>query len=128
MQVLLLTPGIATPAAGSTSLPLLARVASQILSTFAELASLGHLSPAWPQVRQIVACGQLVVVCTASGELHQLEARRLVEILLDLLGRFAHMWPSTVDLVVGFRKAADSLGELLLSGGAQLMLRPWDRT
>ncbi|WOO79139.1 putative transporter [Vanrija pseudolonga] len=110
MQVLLLTPGIATPEAGSTSLPLLARVTSQILSTFAELASLGHLSPAWPQVRQIVACGHLVVVCTASGELHQLEARRLVEILLDVLGRFAQVWPSTVDLVVGFRRAADSLG------------------
>ncbi|KAL1410456.1 hypothetical protein Q8F55_004467 [Vanrija albida] len=110
MQVLLLTPSISSPDAGSTTLPLLARVASQILSTFAELAALGHMSPAWPQVRQIVACGQLVVVCTASGELHQLEARRLMETLLDLLVRFAHVWPSTTELVVSFRKAADSLG------------------
>ena len=100
LRLLLHAPGF------PTSSPQIARAISQILHTYIEADEIGHYRASWPQHRQLPTVGHLLILVTAQGELHQREAQRLWELLVEFLSRdtYAHA------MVESFVRAAAVLG------------------
>lgn len=71
---------------------------------------MGKLDPSWPQLKRIITCGQVLIICCAKGEIHALESAGVFSRLIDLLEGHVSLWPIAGEAVTGFRRAAKSLG------------------
>lgn len=85
---------------------MLGRALSQILWTYQALSDSQQLGPAWGQIRKIVTCGHLLILCYEQGELHRAEVEPLFGILLNLLDKHRATWPAANHLTIAFCKAA----------------------
>lgn len=72
---------------------------------------MGKLDPSWPQLKRIITCGQVLIVCCVKGEIHALESAGIFSRLIDLLEGHMSFWPIATDAVVAFKRAAKSLGK-----------------
>jgi len=72
---------------------------------------MGKLDPSWPQLKRIITCGQVLVICCARGEIHALESAGIFSRLIELLDGHAILWPSAAEAAAGYKKAAKALGE-----------------
>lgn len=100
-----------SPGRASQAIMCLLRSSSNILDLYSELSDIGTLNPSWPQMKRIVICGQVLVLCCSRGEAHAKESAPLFERLLDLLDKHRSVWPSAEQSVTGFYQAANSLGQ-----------------
>jgi hypothetical protein len=91
---------------------IVARSLVNILNTHMEAAHAGKLDPSWPQLIRIMTCGQLLIFCSARGELHTFEASSLFSKLVVLLEAHTTFWPTIQDAILGFRLAAARFGTL----------------
>lgn len=73
---------------------------------------MGKLDPSWPQLKRIITCGQVLVICCAKGEIHALESAGVFSRLIDLLEGHVGLWPVAGEAVTGFKRAAKALGGL----------------
>lgn len=94
----------------SEALVYLLRSASNIIHIHSELAHMGKLDPSWPQLKRIITCGQVLIICCARGEIHALESAGVFSRLIDLLEGHMTLWPSAGEAVTGFKRAAKALG------------------
>ena len=88
----------------------LARSLVNILNTHMEAAHAGKLDPSWPQLIRIMTCGQLLILCSARGEMHSSEAGDMFGKLVALLEAHTGFWPTIQDAILGFRLAAARFG------------------
>lgn len=72
---------------------------------------MGKLDPSWPQLKRIITCGQVLIICCARGEIHALESAGIFSRLIDLLEGHMSFWPIATDAVAAYKRAAKSLGE-----------------
>lgn len=86
------------------------RSAINILNTHSEAASMGKLDPSWPQLKRIITCGQVLVLCCAKGEIHSMEGVALFIRLIALLEAHVEFWPVAAEAILGYREAATRLG------------------
>lgn len=112
LRILLYYPrlGRSAGAAAEASVFLL-RSCSNIIHIHTELSHMGKLDPSWPQLKRIITCGQVLVICCARGEIHALESAGIFSRLIDLLESHATLWPSAADAAVAYRRAAKVLGK-----------------
>lgn len=112
LRILLYYPrlGHSLGAAAEASVFLL-RSCSNIIHIHIELSHMGKLDPSWPQLKRIITCGQVLVICCARGEIHALESAGIFSRLIELLDGHAILWPSTAEAAAGYKKAAKALGE-----------------
>jgi hypothetical protein len=71
---------------------------------------MGKLDPSWPQLKRIITCGQVLIMCCARGEIHALESAAIFSRLIDLLDSHATLWPSAADAATAYKRAAKVLG------------------
>ena len=71
---------------------------------------MGKLDPSWPQLKRIITCGQVLIMCCARGEIHALESAGIFSRLIDLLDSHATLWPSAADAATAYKRAAKVLG------------------
>jgi hypothetical protein len=112
LRILLFYPRLrrSVGAAAEASVFLL-RSCSNIIHIHTELSHMGKLDPSWPQLKRIITCGQVLVMCCARGEIHALESAGILSRLIDLLESHTTMWPNAADAVVAYKRAAKALGE-----------------
>jgi hypothetical protein len=72
---------------------------------------MGKLDPSWPQLKRIITCGQVLVICCARGEIHALESAGIFSRLIDLLDSHTTLWPSAAEASAGYKRAAKALGK-----------------
>ena len=98
---------------GASSCKIISGCVNDILWMHLELKrrSIACLSPCWPQLRRIVTCGQLLVLCHDRGELSQAEFLSILEILQDLLAAHHDSWPVAEELSKHFAGIATMNGE-----------------
>jgi hypothetical protein len=111
LRILLYYPrlGRSAGAAAEASVFLL-RSCSNIIHIHTELSHMGKLDPSWPQLKRIITCGQVLIMCCARGEIHALESAGIFSRLIDLLDSHATLWPSAADAAAAYKKAAKVLG------------------
>ncbi|ODO04890.1 hypothetical protein I350_05500 [Cryptococcus amylolentus CBS 6273] len=110
LRILLHTPHIHHPLYSAQAYAAISRAITQILQVYGELIEAGQLNPSWPQIQRLVVCGQLVILCSRSGELRHLEIQDLFDRLVEALEKHGATWDTCLALAEGFRKAALSLG------------------
>jgi len=112
LRILLYYPrlGRSAGAAAEASVFLL-RSCSNIIHIHTELSHMGKLDPSWPQLKRIITCGQVLIICCARGEIHALESAGIFSRLIDLLDSHATLWPSAADAATAYKRAAKVLGE-----------------
>lgn len=88
----------------------LLRSCSNIIHIHSELAHMGKLDPSWPQLKRIITCGQVLVMCCSRGEIHALESAGIFSRLIDLLEGHISLWPSAAEAVTAYKRAAKVLG------------------
>lgn len=86
--------------------PQIARTVSQILHIYEEVDAQGQYRVCWPQLRQLSAVGQLLILVCDKGEFHPREAKRLWDMLLGFLDRDKH----AIEMAAALRQAARALG------------------
>lgn len=91
-----------------------ARSVISILNIHTEAAFIGKLDPSWPQLKRIITCGQVLVLCCARGEVQQLEGADLFTKLIALLEAHVEFWPVVYGAIEGYRQAAGKLGEYIM--------------
>lgn len=74
---------------------------------------MGKLDPSWPQLKRIITCGQVLIICCVKGEIHALESAGVFSRLIDLLEGHMSLWPIAGEAVMGFKRAAKTLGQSL---------------
>jgi hypothetical protein len=111
LRILLYYPrlGRSAGAAAEASVFLL-RSCSNIIHIHTELSHMGKLDPSWPQLKRIITCGQVLIMCCARGEIHALESAGIFSRLIDLLDSHATLWPSAADAATAYKRAAKVLG------------------
>lgn len=87
-----------------------ARSMVNIINIHTEAAQAGKLDPSWPQLIRIMTCGQILILCSARGELHSLEATDMFNRLVALLDAHIDFWPAVQDAITGYRQAALRFG------------------
>lgn len=87
------------------------RSAINILNTHSEAALMGKLDPSWPQLKRIITCGQVLIICCARGEIQAMEGVDLFLRLIALLEAHLEFWPIAAEAILGYRDAAARLGE-----------------
>jgi hypothetical protein len=90
------------------------RSAINILNTHSEAALMGKLDPSWPQLKRIITCGQVLVICCARGEIQAMEGVDLFLRLIALLEAHLDFWPIAAEAILAYRDAASRLGESIL--------------
>jgi hypothetical protein len=90
-----------------------ARSVTSILAIHTEAAQIGKLDPSWPQLKRIITCGQVLVLCCARGEVQQLEGVDLFTKLIALLEAHVEFWPVVREAIEGYRLAAGKLGKYI---------------
>lgn len=87
------------------------RSVTHILHIHSEAATFGKLDPSWLQLKRILTCGQVLVLCCHHGEVPGLEATSLFGKLLSLIHAHIDFWPVALQAEQGYRDAAARLGE-----------------
>lgn len=100
-----------TPGRAAQARMYVLRSATQILHIHSEAAPMGRLDPSWPQLKRVLTCGQILVLCCARGEVPALEAADLFQKLCHLIRVHADFWPMASRADQAYRDAATRLGE-----------------
>jgi hypothetical protein len=100
-----------SPGRASQATIYVTRSAINILNTHSEAAFMGKLDPSWPQLKRIITCGEILVLCCARGEIHPMEGESLFLKLVALLEAHIEFWPSVSEAIKGYRDAAAHLGK-----------------
>ncbi|BEJ13893.1 hypothetical protein CspHIS471_0310670 [Cutaneotrichosporon sp. HIS471] len=109
IRLLLRAPCLSHPTLGASSTPIVARSLSRILHTYASLAATDLFHPCYAQLRRIVTCGQLLVLCHTARELGRHEAEELFAVFLGLVKEHRGKFDFIPRLIASF----ESVGELL---------------
>lgn len=91
----------------------MARSLSRILHTYASLAATNLFHPCYAQLRRIVTCGQLLVLCHTARELGRHEAEELFAVFLSLLKEHVGKFDFILDLIASFESVGALLGMLV---------------
>lgn len=71
---------------------------------------MGMLDPSWLQLKRVLTCGQVLILCCARREVHQLEAVDLFHKLVTLIEAHVEFWPVAAQAVAAYKTAAACLG------------------
>jgi hypothetical protein len=74
---------------------------------------MGKLDPSWPQLKRILTCGQVLILCCARGEIHALESAGIFTRLFELLESHIALWPIASEALSAYKRTAKVLGESL---------------
>lgn len=111
IRLLLRAPCLSHPTLGASSTPIVARSLSRILHTYASLAATNLFHPCWAQLRRIVTCGQLLVLCTTARELGRSEAEELFAVFLALLKEHIGKFDFIPEYIAAFESVGAFVGE-----------------
>lgn len=111
IRLLLRAPCLSHPTLGASSTPIVARSLSRILHQYASLAANKLFHPCYAQLRRIITCGQLLVLCHTARELGRHEAEELFAVFLALVKEHIGHFDFVPDLVHSFENVGAFLGE-----------------
>jgi hypothetical protein len=113
-RIMLRSACVSNPLLTVSSLAIIARSATQILLAYRAIYRTRVYNLAWPQLRRVVTCAQLILQCYWRYELQKEEAETAMRIVFELLDTLRARWRSA-------STARDSLWELTmgLGGGAR---------
>lgn len=114
LRILLYYPRLRRTASASATAEasvFLLRSCSNIIHIHTELSHMGKLDPSWPQLKRIITCGQVLIICCARGEIHALESAGIFSRLFDLLEGHIALWPSASESLGAYKRAAKVLGK-----------------
>jgi hypothetical protein len=80
------------------------------LQTYASLAAANLFHPCYAQLRRIVTCGQLLVLCHTACELGRREAEELFGVFLALVREHVGMFEYVTELITSFEAVGAFLG------------------
>lgn len=110
----------------------LLRSCSDIIHIHTELSHMGKLDPSWPQLKRILTCGQVLILCCARGEIHALESAGIFSRLFELLESHIALWPVASEALKAYKRAARVLGKLATfrqyPNTDRRNLHPWRRS
>lgn len=111
IRLLLRAPVLSHPTLGASSTPIVARSVARILNTYATISNSTLFHPCYAQLRRIVTCGQLLVLCHTARELSRSEAEELFAMFLALLREHMGAFDFMPDLIARFESVGVFLGE-----------------
>lgn len=107
---MLRAPCLSHPTLGASSTPIVARSLSRILHTYASLAASNLFHPCYAQLRRVVTCGQLLVLCYTARELGRNEAEELFAVYISLVKEHNGKFDFIPSLISSFESVAKFLG------------------
>ncbi|KAL1412130.1 hypothetical protein Q8F55_003131 [Vanrija albida] len=110
IRLLLRAGCMSHPTLGASSTPIVARSLSRILHTYASLAATNLFHPCWAQLRRIVTCGQLLILCTTARELGRSEAEELFAVFLALLREHVGKFDFIPEYIAAFEAVGAFVG------------------
>jgi hypothetical protein len=102
---------ITEPLLTVSSLAIIARSATQILLVYRAIYRTGQFNLAWPHLRRVLTCGQLIVQCYWRYELQKEEAEIAMQMAFELLDKLALRWKSATPARASLWELARGLGE-----------------
>jgi hypothetical protein len=88
-----------------------ARSLARILHTYASLAAANLFHPCYAQLRRIVTCGQLLVLCHTARELSRHESEELFAVFLALMKEHLGSFDFVPELIQSFESVGAFLGK-----------------
>jgi hypothetical protein len=102
---------VGNPLLTVSSLAIIARSATQILLAYRAIYRTRVYNLAWPQLRRVVTCGQLILQCYWRYELQKEEAETMMRIVFELLDTLQARWRSASTVRASLTELTKGLGE-----------------
>ena len=109
LWILLRYPCLSHPLLGASSMPIVMASVGHILSIYTTLDELSSLNPSWPQLRRIITCGQLLILCQDEGAVPLSDFLRLAQLTFALLEKHAELWPVAGEVLASLKLAVSDI-------------------